>query len=165
VTGDLLVVPGGADSVLGDALVAGTETASRVPGHRHVEQPPLVGVGALVAFRAEQLPRDQLVAGPPGARRGEAAGGQRGHEHHRPLQALGLVDRGQADRVDQQVGLAVEVLVGALGVVGDADGQVQVVPVASSRCRILCSPVSKVSADLTQGELHLSSRGEAVNVS
>jgi hypothetical protein len=37
--------------------------------------------------------------------------------HRCPLQALGLVDGGQVDRVDKHVGLPVEVLVGALGVV------------------------------------------------
>jgi hypothetical protein len=42
-----------------------------------------------------------------------------------------LVDRGQVDRVGQCVGLAAEVLVGALGVVGDVDRQVHVVPVAA----------------------------------
>src|SRR5260370_20604498 len=68
------------------------------PGHRDVEQPPFVGIRALIPGRAEQVPRDQTVPGLPGPGRGEAVPGQRRHEHGGPLEPLGLVDGGQVSR-------------------------------------------------------------------
>ena len=60
----------------------------------------------------------------------EPVGGHGRDEDGRPFQALGPVDRGEVDRVQHEVGFAVEALVGALGVVDDVDGQVAVVPEA-----------------------------------
>ena len=56
---------------------------------------------------------------------------QGGDEHDRPLETLCLVDGRQVDRVDVDVGFAVEALVRAAGMVGDKDGERLVVPESS----------------------------------
>ena len=88
------------------------------PGHRHVEEPPLVLDGAL----EPRLPLDavarQQVPHAAAARsfRREAVLEQRGHEHDRPLHALGLVDGHDPDGV--RVGVLVVLPAFGVGVLG-----------------------------------------------
>ena len=122
---------GSARALLRHPLVARERKPVARARHRDVEQPPLVGVASLIARCVETIARQQPVLGRPVCAEGKRSRSQRGHEHDRPLQALGAVDRGQVDRVQREVVLAVEAFVGPLGVVDDVRREVAVVPGAA----------------------------------
>ena len=121
----------GLHSLLDHPLVSRDREPVACPGDRHVEEPTLVRVAALVAGGWEAVPRDEPVLYLAGPRGREPLGGHRRDEDDRPLEALGPVHGREVDGVEVEVVLTVEVLVRTLGVVDDVDREVPVVPVAS----------------------------------